>query len=271
MNVITQTNCIACGQGLLEPVVSNIGILCNNCSRQQLFRKELIITGITRMKSGICISGIDPKTWRFIRPVSVYQNLKRDFTLDGSMQVIKHFHLIELELTKYASKQIPHTEDWIINDHFPPVFIRQLTDEEIITVLNKMAISDLDLAIARQDKSLFIVKIKKITQMWDEIRDEKFKVRMTFVDEAGTVHRSIPVTDLLTLAFVKYQKYINNKNYEMDFMRIFNNNPYRHIRIGLTREFQGKHWKQITGIITIPDMFDGNAFSYYEQLIGDQV
>lgn len=53
-------------------------------------------------------------------------------------------------------------------------------------------------------------------------------------------------------------------------MKAFNNNPYRYIRIGLTREFRGQHWKQVTALITVPDLFDGRSFSYFENKIGDQ-
>jgi hypothetical protein len=94
---------------------------------------------------------------------------------------------------------------------------------------------------------------------------------MNFIDQSGTPHNSIPVTDLLTLAFVKYQKSRNNNNYPMELMTTFNNNPFRYIRIGLTRQFQGQYWKQVTALITIPDLFNGRSFSFYENQIGDQV
>ena len=51
----------------------------------------------------------------------------------------------------------------------------------------------------------------------------------------------------------------------------FNSNPHRYIRIGLTRQFQGQYWKQVTAVITIPDLFNGRSFSFYENQIGNQV
>lgn len=268
---VTQTNCIACGQQLTTPILSNAGVLCNTCARQGLFRKQIIITGITRMNQGnICVSGIDPQTWRFVRPLFT-TGLSRDFTMEGTTQVINHFNLVEIEFRQYRPEQVFHTEDWIINENFAPRFIKHLSNQEIINVLNRMSVSDLNLAMQPQDKSLFIVKAQRILQMWDEISFGKFKVRMTFIDEIGTIHSSIPVTDLLTLAFVKYHKSRNNNNYSTEFIRSFNNNPYRYIRIGLTRQFQGQYWKQVTAVITIPDIFNGNSFSHYENQIGDQV
>ena len=268
---VTQTKCTACGQSLKTPIIKNTGVLCNSCSRQGLFRKQIIITGITRMGHGhICVSGIDPMTWRFVRPV-FESGMSRDFTMDGNTQVVRHFNLVEIEFKRYHPDRIFHTEDWIINENFAPRFIRHLSNQEIINVLNKMSISDLNREIQPQDKSLFVVKAQRILQLWDENIYGEFKVRVSFIDNAGTVHDRIPVTDLLTLAFVNYQISKKNYIYSTELMRAFNNNPNRYIRVGLTREFHGQYWKQVTAIITIPDLFNGNSFSYYENQIGVQV
>ncbi len=89
----TQTKCIACGTILPVPILSNVGQLCATCKSQGLFRKEIIITGITRMNSGnVCVSGIDPKTWNFIRPVFP-AGLDRDFLMQGATQVVNHLAL----------------------------------------------------------------------------------------------------------------------------------------------------------------------------------
>lgn len=268
---VTQTHCIACGNKLPVAILSNAGELCNTCSNQGLFRKRLIITGITRMNQGnICVSGIDPDTWRFVRPVFP-DGLQRDFTMDGSTQVIRHFNLVGVELRRYKPDQIYHTEDWIINENFAPRFIRHLRDDEIIKVLNKMAINDLNAALEPQDKSLFIVKAQRITRIWDEYKYDKFKVRMNFIDQLGNLYNSIPVTDLLTLAYVRFHKSRGNHNYATEIMNFFNNNPYRYIRIGLTRRFRDNYWKQVTALITVPDLFNGRSFSDFEKKIGDQL
>lgn len=266
-----QTHCTACGQQLITTVVSNAGQLCSSCGKQGLFRKRIIITGITRMNQGnICVSGVDPETWRFVRPLFP-SGLHRDFTMESTTQVINHFNLVEIEFNKYRPEQIYHTEDWIINENFAPKFIKHLTDIEIIGVLNRMSIVNLDEAMQPQDKSLFIVKVQRITRIWDEISFGKFKVRMNFIDQSGNNYNSIPVTDLLTLAFVRYQISRGNNNYSAELMNSFNNNTYRYIRIGLTRIFQGQYWKQVTALITIPDLYNGRSFSFYENQIGGQV
>ena len=91
-----QERCIACNKLLSIRIISNIGILCSECKNQGLFRKKLIITGITRMKQGnICVSGIDPDTWKFVRPIYP-GGVKRDFVMEGTSQVVNHFNLVEI-------------------------------------------------------------------------------------------------------------------------------------------------------------------------------
>ena len=267
--MIAQTHCIACGKKFVTPIFSITGRLCRDCASQGLFRKKIIITGITRMNQGnVCVSGIDPETWKFVRPV-FSSGLDRDFVMHGTTQVVRHFNLIEIEFKGYDPSIEYHTEDWLINESFAPKFIKHLSDSEIINVLNKMSINNLNEALEPKDKSLFIVKAKQIISVWHE-QWEKFKVRMTFIDLSGNVFERIPVTDLLTLAFVRYQLKQGNRNYGNELMKAFNSNPYRYIRIGLTREFKGQFWKQITALITVPDLFDGKSFSEFENKIGGQ-
>lgn len=267
---VTQTNCIACGTRLPVPILSNAGQLCAICRNQGLFRKRIIITGITRMNSGhVCVSGIDPQTWNFVRPVFP-TGLDRDFLMHGTTQVVNHFNLVEIEFRRYKPDQSVHTEDWIINENFAPRFIRHLSNQEILEVVNRMAITNLNTSIERQNKSLFIVKVQSIGRMWHE-QYEKFKVRVNFVDWDGNLYERVPVSDLLTLAFVRYQISIGNMDYSTQIVRNFNRSPNRFIRIGLTRAWQGQHWKQVTALITIPDLFDGNSFSFYENQLGGQV
>jgi len=267
--MIAQTHCIACGRKFVTPIFSVTGKLCRDCVKQGMFRKKIIITGITRMNQGhVCVSGVDPDTWRFVRPV-FSSGLDRDFVMDGTTQVVRHFNLVEIEFKGYSPSQEYHTEDWLINESFAPKFIKHLSDTEIINVLNKMSVNNLNQALEPKDKSLFILKAQRIVRVWHE-QWEKFKVRMTFIDQAGNLFDKIPVTDLLTLAFVRYQLSKGNNNYGNELMKAFNNNPFRYIRIGLTREFRGQHWKQITALITVPDMFDGKSFSEFENKIGGQ-
>ncbi len=264
----TQTNCIACNNRLASSVQSRVGILCDFCKSQGLFRKRIIITGITRMNRGhICVSGIDPDTWRFVRPV-FSTGLGRNFVINGSAHQIKHFSIVELELKKYSPSIEFHTEDWIINENFAPRLVGQLNNIQLTTLLQRMSVDNLNEAIQRKDSSLFIIKAKRILDLYHEYSFGKFKVRLTFEDWGGNIHHSLPATDLLLLAMVRYKVEVQKCAYSDQLIRQFNSNPFKYIRIGLTREFLGQHWRQITGLITVPDLFGGESFIDYEKKLG---
>ena len=263
-----QTNCVACNSLLNNPILSNIGILCPTCSNQGLFRKSIIITGITRMRGEhICVSGLDPKTWRFIRPVFIEGRLSKDFAIEGSSQTFRLFDEVEMEFNKYNPSPIYHTEDWIVNRNFAPRYIKHLNNEEIVKILDKMSITNLSEAFERQDKSVFIVKTRNIFNVTHEYYD-KFKVRISFYDWSGNLFERIPVVDLLLLAKAQYMISKREINWKQQTMDIFNNNPFRYIRIGTTREWRGQYWKQVSALITVPDMFDGEAYIDYRQKNG---
>jgi len=268
--MIYQKNCVACNTAFRFDIQSNIGILCNACSRQGLFRKKLIITGITRMDHGnVCVSGIDYDTWRFVRPVYPSM-LKRDFIMEGTTQVIRHFNLVEMEFKEYKPSQKYHTEDWLINESFSPKFLGHMKDQDIIKILRYMSVKNLQNEIDSESSSLFIVKVQRITNIWHEHSFGKFKVRVSFIDQSGNLFERVPATDLLILAKVRHMVENGMNNYAQEMMNIFNNNPYKYIRIGLTRMFKGIYWKQVTAMITIPDMFNGDSFSKYEKRLGTQ-
>jgi hypothetical protein len=210
----------------------------------------------------ICVSGLDPDTWRFIRPVFNKGRLARDFVIEGGTQTFRLFDLIEMEFTQYNPSLIYHTEDWIVNRNFAPRFIQHLTDEEIVNILNRVSINDLKKSFAKRSKSIFIVKTRNIFKIQCE-RFDKFKVRVSFIDWNRNIFNDVPVVDLLLLAKAKYMIDRHKTNWKEQIMNLFNNNPFRYIRIGTTREWRGKYWMQVSALITVPDIFNDEAFIDY--------
>ena len=217
----------------------------------------------------ICVSGIDVDTLRFVRPVFA-SGLDRSFVMEQKSQLVRHFNLVEMEFKKYIPSDEYHTEDWLLNESFAPRFVRRLTSDEVSRILDQTSVSNLRLAFEPKNRSLFNVKAKRILSIWHE-QYEKFKVRLTFEDAAGNIYNRIPVTDLLTLSFVKYQISRGNSRYANELISIFNRCPDRYVRIGLTRPWLGKYWTQVTALITVPDLFGGSCFFDFEQKMGDQV
>ena len=263
-----QRNCIACNSKLPNPIISNAGILCNVCRNQSLFRKRIIVTGITRMRGDhVCVSGLDPDTWHFIRPVFSEGRLTRDFVIEGRTQTFMLFDLVEMEFRAYKPSPVFHTEDWVVNRNFAPRLIRHLTNQEIVEAINRVAIDNLRSAFEQQNKSIFVVKTRSIFKILCD-HYEKFKVRISFVDWSGNIFERIPVVDLLLLAKAQHMVARRAINWQQQIMNMFNNNPFRYLRIGTTRQFKGEYWKQISAIITIPDIFAGESYSDFQRKNG---
>ncbi|GJQ22130.1 MAG: hypothetical protein HBSIN02_24850 [Bacteroidia bacterium] len=190
--------------------------------------------------------------------------------MEGTSQVVQHFNIVEMEFKAYTPSPIYHTEDWLINEKFAPKFVRSLNANEVVRFLDKISIRNLTMALNQKDRSLFVIKSPTIQRVWHEESFGKFKVRFSFLDGANNPFNAIPATDLLVLAWVKLQ-IKNGRDYESQLIKRFNNNPYRYLRIGLTREFQGRHWEQVTALFTIPDLFDGASFATLERKLGEKV
>jgi hypothetical protein len=190
--------------------------------------------------------------------------------MEGTTQVVQHFNIVEMEFKSYTPSPIYHTEDWLINEKFAPRFIRHLTTEEIVRFLERVSITNLVAALAQKDKSLFVIKSPTIQRVWHEESFGRFRVRFDFLDGAGNQFNSIPATDLLVLAWVKLH-IRQGQQYDAKLIKLFNTNPYRYLRVGLTREFLGRHWEQVTALFTIPDLFDGASFAKLEKELGEQV
>ena len=212
----------------------------------------------------ICLSGLDRQTKRFVRPVFESHGIPKEYAFETKDQIIRHFSVIEFEFKKYNPSDVYHTEDWIVNEHFSPRFKGTLKEEVIVNTLNYKAVNDLEKALDFRNKSLFIVRVQKISKIWHE-EYEKFKVRMDFTDASGKNFHRVPVSDLLTLAAVQYYIKQGIKNYSERFCKAFNMRQNKFIRIGMTRLFRGEYWKQVTAVMTIPDLFDGKSFSYFEK------
>lgn len=262
------SSCAGCGSQIPFSRSSRGERLCRTCAETTRFRKRIAITGITRMYGDrICISGIDMQSMRFLRPVTDAGH-DRSFTVHGGTQIIRHFNVVEMAFRAYTPARECHTEDWALETAVAPKLIAHLTDEEIAMLCRQVATDDLNAATVRKDRSLFIVRAERILDVWHETYNGKFKLRMSFVDAAGNVHSRFPVNDLLCLAKVQWMLEQGGNDYATQIMRAFNSNPDRYIRIGLTRLFQGRYWPQVTGIITVPDLFDGEGFLEYERLLG---
>lgn len=92
-----------------------------------MIEKEIIITDVSKMPGGICIYGYDQE-YKGIRPIlwSSDKNI-RGFP-PNYIAKIKPFMRVKFRLIEHRPTP-PHTEDWLIDEEFPPEIMGELSAE----------------------------------------------------------------------------------------------------------------------------------------------
>ena len=240
-------------------------------------KKTIFITGVTRMYAGfVCISGIDMQTGKFVRPEIHYPErpgIKKEFLFDNDYLIIKPLVKIELEFIKAEPKSDFHTEDWEIAPTTKPKLISVPTDKEKKAILDKHLDRSLNDALADQSRSLIIVKPQDAPLVDLSLMDERLRTHMTFRDISGNLQRHLPVTDANWLAVSRWLwiKHQGRKKATENNLRYFLKEKNIYIRIGMTREFRGQKWRQVSGIFTFPDWLVGRSFVDYGYDFDDHV
>jgi hypothetical protein len=240
-------------------------------------KKVIFITGLTRMYNGfVCISGIDLQTGEFVRPIIHYPErpgIKKEFLFDGRKLLIKPLVKIEFDFLKAEPKSEFHTEDWAINPSVKPKLVSIPGDQEKKEILHKHLDQSLDNALYGQNRSLIIVKPQQIPFISLSLQEDRLRTHLTFKDLSGGLQRNLPVTDANWLGIARWlwKKHRGNKKHTALNLRFFLENKDIYLRIGMTREFQGQKWKQVSGIFSFPDWLAGHSFVDYNYDFDDHV
>ncbi len=228
--------------------------------------KRLIITDLTRMKENrVCIFGIDEHN-RGIRP-DMYSSISEEYAIENN---IKPFNEIEFNLTPSPNLKPPHTEDWLVDEYYPPEFIRTLSDEERRELLEHILCPSIEdifgaeihehqyLNEGEGSRSLGTIKVMEIVFVeHSPKKGGKFNYRITFQDQSGAEY-NLPVTDLAfryCCGNMRKEK-IDTNAIGFQLKCTFETSLV-FLRIGLTRLFKNRHYIQITGVYTFPDYLEG--------------
>lgn len=227
-------------------------------------------------KGFVCISGIDLQTGKFVRPIIHYPErpgIKKEFLFDNQQLIIKPLVKIELDFLNAEPKSAFHTEDWEINPYCKPKLVSIPTDIEKKEILDKHLDQSADNALYEQDRSLIVVKPKQVPLIDLSLKEDRLRTHITFRDLSGGLQRHLPVTDANWLAIARWlwMKHRGNKKRTESNLRWFLEKTDIYLRIGMTRQFQGKKWKQISGIFSFPDWLQGHSFVDYNYNFDDHI
>lgn len=228
-------------------------------------RKTIFVTGVTRMRHGfVCVSGIDQQG-HFVRPEISYperHGIKKEFLFVEEKAIIRPLVKVQLEFLKPVPKSAFHTEDWLIDGSVKPQLAEIPIEQEKRRILQKHTDESLEQALYDQSRSLIIVKPQEVPDISVRLYDGNIKSHLSFRDQAGDYHRRLPVTDCNWLAAVKYL-WIHDREHVLPRLKRALSDKEIFLRIGITREWQGQKWRQISGVFTIPDWLKGRCFANY--------
>ena len=232
---------------------------------------------MTRMYGGfVCISGIEHESGQFVRPVIHYPGrtgIRKEFLFNNGELIIRPLVNVELDFIKAEPKSEYHTEDWEINPDYPPVLQDIPALHQKKAILDRYLDNSVNEALAEQDRSLVIVKSRGVPGISISIQEDRLKTHLTFRDSAGEMQRRLPVTDANWLAVTRwlYRKHKGSAARTADNLKFFLQGADIYMRIGVTREFRGQKWRQISGIFSFPDWLAGHSFVDYDYDFDDHV
>ncbi|MEH1957417.1 hypothetical protein [Nostoc sp.] len=225
-------------------------------------KKIIFVTGVTRMREGfVCISGLDEKG-KFVRPEIHYperRGIKKEFLYAQGKVVIKPLAKVELEFLNPVSKSLFHTEDWEIDGNIKPKLVTIPTESEKLAILNQNTDFSLESALAEESRSIVIVRSREVPKIEARVWEDKLKCHLSFYDESGDYHSHLPVTDANWLAACKYLWQTDKLNLQARLTKALQGKDI-FIRIGITREWKGQVWRQISGVFSVPDWLNGKCF-----------
>lgn len=226
--------------------------------------KKIIITDVSHSGNGsygnFYVSGITADAHQ-IRPIIYPYNALRENNLrdKNGHYVMRPFYMVELNFirSQYVN---PHTENYLINPCFKPVFVRKLDFEESELLLKTILDPDVKSIFGTEiidkrstkkhcgNRSIGTVKLNKI----HDITYSYKKFRLIFSDEADDKYK-LPVTDWCFRNF--YQKSGLTSSEFITKLKSFFSETDTYLRFGLSESNQdyNEQFLLITGIYSFPD------------------
>ncbi|MCY4525056.1 MAG: hypothetical protein OXB89_00470 [Anaerolineaceae bacterium] len=243
--------------------------------------REILITDLTAMGGDrVCIAGIDLK-WNTIRPVFAWTSPTRSHLFQGSHTLIRPRAVVAMKLEAHANPVTPHVEDHIWTRPYSARYVKLLDEANWQKTLHGL--------VERCPRPLFgaalhslgrdrnrIVRPGDATHSLTTVRcarslvfrlSEKdgggFRYALSFYDDQSEVYQNIPVTDLGLRAWatVKLGQGESLQPISDWLGRQLNAAQHVYLRLGLTREYEGKFWLQVNGVYSFPDWLEGRCFA----------
>lgn len=244
-----------------------------------IVKKTIFITCLTRMNDDfVCVAGIDKEN-NFLRPVAIYPKqrvgIRRDYVFSSTGdEIIRPMTYVEFDFLYADPDDEYHTEDWVIDISVEPRVVSRSNDHASRRILERSCESSLTEALAKKDRSLVTIRPASIPKIIIKVDEAgRLRCRFKFRDSSGDVINSVMdkkgypgVTDAYWIALCKHL--YNNGKSESEIAEYLEKGLKRvddlYLIIGLTREWHGNHWRQISGVLTVPHWLGKRTYKDFD-------
>lgn len=176
--------------------------------------KDLIIVAVTEMEEPyVCVSGYDPATRRYVRPV-LPGRLPRSWLFVGPTLVIQPWAVVRLRFREHRPDP-PHIEDWVVDPDTPPEFLRWLEADERPNFLTRtvepsveailgVPVTERILPVGVGKRTLGTIQAASVEGVRLFMQDDRLRYRLAFTDATETA-LEVTVSDLTFRRFCEAQ------------------------------------------------------------------
>jgi hypothetical protein len=244
-------------------------------------KRVLVITDLTRMQEGrVCIAGYTPDDI-CVRPILRSTGIAERwlYARRDEEPVVRPFALIEFDLLEQTS-QAPHTEDWIVSDHYRErrgmlgeeerqSLLARIYDPDVTSIFGAPIKRDegyyLDDGTGSRSLGTILARRGSLQLRYTERAEGKWDYRLLFFDASGEQY-SLSATDLALRYLLDHLR--TDKRYTPDkaagVLADYFNRATVYLRIGLARGWErhpDRCYLQVTGVHTFPDYLRGKCFA----------
>jgi len=249
----------------------------------KIMKKALFITTVTRMDENfVCVSGLD-ENGKFVKPEISYPSerpgIKKEFLFSPSgEELIRPMTIVEFEFIRAIPKRLYHSEDWLINGDCRPQVISVPTPSGCANILDGCMDKNLNSALAQKSRSLVTISPPFMPKVEVKIdTGNRLECRLVMKDSEDNWINSLEskfghprVTDAYWLALCKHLYKKGQPVIEEHLRNLFKGKKIYMI-IGITREWYGKFWRQVSGVLTVPYWLGEKTFADFNYDFTDNV
>lgn len=237
----------------------------------------LLVTDLTMMYGGrVCIVGLDTqlRSVRLVRPDFIHEH---DLLIERKRNIHPR-GVYQFAIKRKTEREAPHLEDYVWLRKPPVQFIRDTPTEKWHAVLEQtchpsvaaifstsLQHDNRNIRAGTGTSSVGTFKPTSIDNLYYQSHKRRSvpQFRLAFSDNAGNAY-DLPINDFTFLRLVDAQlQQIETRNMDWIMARLLTKFQQLDLwlRVGVTRNYYGWCWLQISAIHTIPDYLHGRTFT----------